>query len=239
MPTELGMVVCKMLVESFPEVMDVQFTAKVEEQLDKIEDGEIKWRGFLKNFWKSFEKTLEKAKEEMKNLKKQQLPTGIKCQKCDEGEYHIKWGRNGQFLACSRYPDCNSTHDFKKDFEGVIHILPKDYFHDDCPTCGKRLEVKKGKYGKFVRCEEYPTCETTLPYTLDITCPDCKKGKFAEKKSRYGKIFYGCTSYPDCTNSFGRNPLNMIALVAVMILCVKGSPSERGTNFNVQSVAIK
>ncbi len=206
MPTELGMVVCKMLVESFPEVMDVQFTAKVEEQLDKIEDGEIRWRGFLKNFWKSFEKTLEKAKEEMKNLKKQQLPTGIKCQKCDQGEYQIKWGRNGQFLACSQYPDCNSTHDFKKDFEGVIHILPKDYFHDDCPTCGKRLEVKKGKYGKFVRCEEYPTCETTLPYTLDITCPDCKKGKFAEKKSRYGKIFYGCTSYPDCTNSLWSKP---------------------------------
>ena len=125
MPTELGMVVCKMLVESFPEVMDVQFTAKVEEQLDKIEEGEIRWRGFLKNFWKSFEVALEKAKDEMKNLKKQQIPTGINCKKCDEGEYHIKWGRNGQFLACSSYPECNSTHDFKKDFEGVIHILPK------------------------------------------------------------------------------------------------------------------
>jgi DNA topoisomerase-1 len=118
----------------------------------------------------------------------------------------VKWGRNGQFLACSNYPDCNSTQDFKKDLEGTYHILPKNYFHDPCPTCNKRLEVKKGKYGRFVRCEEYPQCETTLPYYLQITCPDCNKGKFAEKKSRYGKIFYGCTSYPDCENAIWAKP---------------------------------
>jgi DNA topoisomerase-1 len=142
----------------------------------------------------------------MKNLKKQLIPTGVKCVKCSDGEYMVKWGRNGQFLACSNYPDCNSTQDFKKDLEGTYHILPKNYFHDPCPTCNKRLEVKKGKYGRFVRCEEYPQCETTLPYYLQITCPDCNKGKFAEKKSRYGKIFYGCTSYPDCENAIWAKP---------------------------------
>lgn len=207
LPTELGNVVCKMLVESFPKVMDVDFTAKIEEQLDKIEEGEIGWKKVLHGFWDDFEVTLERAKEEMKNLKKQQIPTGIHCTKCEDGEYHIKWGRNGQFLACSNYPDCTSTHDFKKELSGKINILPKQYFHDDCPTCGKHLEVKTGKYGRFVRCEDYPKCDTTLPYTLNVQCPECKVGKFAEKKSRYGKFFYGCTNYPNCTNALWAAPV--------------------------------
>ena len=97
-PSELGLVVCKMLVESFPEIMDVAFTAKVEELLDQIEEGEVKYKKVLKDFWKPFEKTLDKAKEEMKNLKKQQIPTNVKCLKCKTGEYFIKWGKNGQFL---------------------------------------------------------------------------------------------------------------------------------------------
>lgn len=206
LPTELGIVVCRMLIESFPEVMNVDFTAKVEELLDKIEEGEVKWKKVLKDFWGGFEKTLERAKEEMKNLKAQLIPTGIDCQKCDDGEYHIKWGRNGQFFACSNYPDCNSTHDFKKNLDGTYTILPKNWFHDDCPTCNKRLEVKTGRYGRFVRCEEYPQCDTTLPYTIPVKCPKCKTGKFAEKKSRYGKFFYGCTSYPDCENALWSMP---------------------------------
>ena len=206
LPTELGIVVCRMLIESFPNIMNVDFTAKVEELLDEIEEGGKKYKTVLKNFWKDFEVTLEKAKEEMKNLKKQNIPTGVKCTKCDDGEYFIKWGRNGQFFACSNYPDCNSTHDFKKDLDGNYHLLPKNWFHDPCPTCGKKLEVKTGKYGRFVRCEDYPHCDTTLPYTLPINCPECKKGKFAEKKSRYGKIFYGCTSYPDCENALWSAP---------------------------------
>ena len=161
---------------------------------------------FLKGLLEVFEVTLEKAKEEMKNLKKQSIPTGVDCLKCDDGEYIIKWGKNGQFLACSNYPDCTSTQDFKKDLEGNIHLIPKNYFRDPCPECNQRLEVKTGKYGRFVRCEDYPKCETTLPYTIDVTCPECKKGKFAEKKSRYGKIFYGCTSYPDCSNALWTEP---------------------------------
>ena len=204
--TDLGTVVCRMLVENFQEVMDVSFTANIEELLDKIEEGDVKWKKVLGDFWKRFEKSLETAKTQMKNLKKQLIPTGLKCQKCKDGEYVIKWGRNGQFLACSSYPDCNSTHDFKKKADETIEILPKNWFHDPCPTCGKKMEVKNGRYGRFVRCEDFPKCETTLPYTLPITCPECKKGKFAEKKSRYGRIFYGCTSYPDCENSFWSMP---------------------------------
>lgn len=207
-PTELGIVVCRMLIGSFPEIMDVKFTAKMETLLDLIEDGEKKWKSVLKDFWTSFEVALGKAKEEMKNLKKQSIPTGVACLKCQKGEYQIKWGRNGQFLSCSHYPECNSTQDFKKDLDGGIHIIPKKYFYENCPQCHKRLEEKKGRYGRFVRCEDYPQCETTLPYTLPILCPDCKVGKFAERQSRFGKTFYACTQYPDCQNSLWTAPYN-------------------------------
>ena len=205
-PTELGDIVCQMLIESFPNIMNTNFTADVEGLLDKIEDGSVTWKKVLKDFWNDFEKTLAKAKEEMKNLKKQLIPTGLKCQKCSSGEYIIKWGKNGQFLACSSYPDCNSTHNFKKDADGKIHILPKEWFWGPCPNCGKRLETKTGRYGRFVRCEDYPQCDTTLPYTLPVTCPQCKKGNFAEKKSRYGKFFYGCSQYPECENALWSRP---------------------------------
>lgn len=205
-PTELGTVVCKMLVESFPDVMDIEFTAKVEELLDKIEEGDVSWKKVLREFWKGFELTLEKAKEEMKNLKKQSIPTGVHCRKCADGEYQIKWGKNGQFFACSNYPDCNSTEDFKKSLDGQFTIVDKVFANDPCPTCGKRMAIKKGKYGKFLACEEYPTCATTLPFTLDVQCPECKIGKFAEKKSRYGKFFYGCSTYPTCSNAMWTKP---------------------------------
>jgi DNA topoisomerase I len=204
--TELGTVVCKMLMESFPDIMDIQFTAKIEELLDLIEEGEENWKKVLGDFWKKFEITLENAKEQMKNLKKTLIPTGVKCSKCKDGMYFIKWGRNGQFLACSNYPDCNSSEDFKRNVEGVITIIPKEFAKDPCPTCGKKLVVKRGKYGRFLACEDFPKCDTTGPYTLDVICPDCKKGKFAEKKSRFGKIFYGCTSYPDCKNALWDMP---------------------------------
>ena len=105
----------------------------------EIEEGEITWKKVLREFWKGFELTLEKAKDEMKNLKKQSIPTGVHCRKCADGEYQIKWGKNGQFLACSNYPDCNSTEDFKRTLDGVIHIVEKEFAKDPCPTCGKRF----------------------------------------------------------------------------------------------------
>lgn len=206
-PTELGVMVCRMLEQSFPEIMNIEFTAQMEDQLDQIEDGTILWRKVLKDFWGPFEKTLEKAKAEMKDIKKQSIPTGIKCHKCKTGEYQIKWGRNGQFLACSNYPECNSTQDFKRHADDSIEIIPKEYAKEKCPNCGARLVVKKGRYGRFFTCENYPNCKTNLPYTLDVTCPKCKKGKFCEKTSRYGKLFYGCTAYPDCDNAMWIKPV--------------------------------
>lgn len=145
----------------------------------------------------------------MKNLKRTQIPTGVSCLKCSEGEYHIKWGRNGQFFACSKFPDCTSTQDFHKKLDGTYEIVPKTYTKDPCPACGQRLIVKKGKFGKFVACEEYPNCKTALPFTIEIICPKCNTGKFAEKKSRYGRIFYGCSNYPKCENAMWDTPVNV------------------------------
>jgi DNA topoisomerase-1 len=122
---------------------------------------------------------------------------------------NIRWGRNGSFLACSNYPDCNHTEDFTKSLDGKITIVEKKYHSDPCPTCHKKLEVKSGKYGKFVRCEDYPKCDTTLPFTLPVTCPECKTGKFVEKKGRF-KLFYGCSSYPNCNNAMWDLPINHV-----------------------------
>ena len=116
------------------------------------------------------------------------------------------WGKNGQFLACSHYPDCTSTEDFKKRLDGTYEILAKEFATDHCPECSKRMVVKKGRYGRFLACEDYPTCKGTLPFTLDVTCPKCKVGKFAEKKSRFGKVFYGCSNYPQCDNAVWSKP---------------------------------
>jgi len=206
-PTELGKVVCNLLLENFPDVMNVDFTAKIEETLDKIEEGEANWKEVLKDFWSSFSLSLDKAKLEMKNLKKQQIPTGISCQKCSEGEYHIRWGKNGQFLACSQYPECNSTQDFKQTSEGKIQIIERKFIEGkQCPLCQSRMILKEGKYGRFLACENYPSCKGTSPVTVDVTCPKCKVGVFAEKKSRYGKLFFGCTQYPECSNALWFRP---------------------------------
>ncbi|MBF0367068.1 MAG: type I DNA topoisomerase, partial [Oligoflexia bacterium] len=198
-PTELGMVVCKMLIESFPQVMDVEFTAKIEERLDNIEEGEVKWTKVLSDFWGPFEKTLKAAKTKMKNLKKTEIPTGVKCTKCSTGKYMVKWGKNGQFLACSNYPECPSTEDFVKHLDDSYEIIPKKYTDKKCPGCQKRMIVKKGRYGNFLACEDFPLCKSTMPYTLGVFCPNCKTNEIAERRSRYGKIFYGCSGYPNCT----------------------------------------
>ena len=134
-PTELGEVVCQMLLESFPQEMEVTFTANMEEKLDLIEEGGVKYTKVLKDFWKQFEVTLEKAKQEMKNLKKQEIPTDLTCTKCNQHGFIIKWGRNGQFLACSNYPDCTGSEDFKRrpKVDGSLEVVPKQYFWEQLP----------------------------------------------------------------------------------------------------------
>ena len=201
-PTELGMLVTDLLVDSFPDILNVEFTAGMEETLDGIEDGSQKWVQVMKRFYAPFSKDLEKAESEMRNVKAEERPTDIKCDQCGD-QMVIRWGRKGEFLACRRYPECKNTKNFTRNDEtGEIEVAKAETTDEVCDKCGKPMLVRFGRYGKFLGCSGYPECKTILPMvkpkSLGIACPDCGEGEILEKRSRRGKIFYSCNRYPNC-----------------------------------------
>lgn len=206
-PSELGGVVTELLTGSFPNVLNVEFTAGMEDELDKIEEGKIDWRKALGDFWKPFEKTLEQAKKHMKNIKAQEIPTDIKCDKC-QSTMVIKWGKMGSFLACSNYPECKNTMDYKKDEQGKIVIVPKEFTDKICEKCSNKMVVKRGKYGKFLACSDYPNCKFTQAIGLGIDCPKCDDGEIVQKQSRYKRLFYACNRWPKCDFASWNKPVD-------------------------------
>ncbi len=200
-PTDLGFLVTDLLVESFPDILNVEFTAGMEDQLDKIEDGKEKWTKTMKRFYTPFERDLKKAEKEMRDVKRQEVPTDIDCEKCG-AKMVIKWGRNGEFIACPQYPECKTTKNFKRDAEGKIEIAVEEEVNETCELCGRPMLLRWGKFGKFLGCSGYPECKNIQPLEkpvdLGIKCPECKEGNIKERKSRWGKIFYGCDKYPEC-----------------------------------------
>ncbi len=208
-PSELGTVVTELLVLAFPDILNSEFTADMENQLDDIEEGKVDWKKTMGKFWKPFEKTLEKAKKDMKNIKRQEVPTDLKCEKCSHTMV-IKWGKLGSFLACSNYPECKNTQDFKKIGDGEIVIVPKEFTDKKCETCGQPMVVKGGKFGKFLACSDYPNCKFTAAITLGIPCPECgpkEGGEIAQRQSRYRRIFYSCNKWPKCAFAMWDKPL--------------------------------
>ncbi|HYY53553.1 MAG TPA: topoisomerase DNA-binding C4 zinc finger domain-containing protein, partial [Myxococcales bacterium] len=195
-PTDLGKIVTELLLGAFPRVMDVQFTARMEEELDEVEEGKIDWQSVLGEFYEPFKKSLAAAEAQMRDVKREEKPTDLVCEKCGSPMV-IKWGRMGRFLACSGYPECKNTKDFVEE-EGKIRVVEDLPTDENCPTCGKPMVNKRGRFGRFLACSDYPTCKTTKPITLKgVVCPDCGGG-LAERKSRFGKSFYGCVNYPNC-----------------------------------------
>lgn len=205
-PSELGVVVTDLLIASFPDILNSEFTASMENQLDAIEEGKENWKKTLEKFWKPFESTLESAKKHMKDVKRQEVPTSLLCDKCQQ-HFVIKWGKLGSFLACSNYPDCKNTQDFQKDSGGNIVITPKQFTSKNCEKCQKPMVIKAGKFGKFLACSDYPNCKSTLPFTLGIQCPQCKEGEIAEKLSRFKRVFYSCDQWPNCSFSLWNKPV--------------------------------
>lgn len=205
-PSELGTVVTELLVASFPDILNSEFTASMENQLDDIEEGNADWKKTLGKFWKPFEKTLESAKKHMKNVKRQEVPTDVECEKCHH-KMVIKWGKLGSFLACSNYPECKNSQDFKKDDQGKIQIIPKEFTDKKCEKCSNPMIVKSGKYGKFLACSDYPNCKFTQAITLGIACPTCKEGEIAQKRSKYGRFFYSCNRWPNCNFALWDKPI--------------------------------
>ncbi len=210
-PTDLGKLVNKLLVQHFPTILDIEFTASMEQKLDQVEEGKIRWNEILEQFYGPFKETLDSAKEEMESVKRSAVPTDIACQACD-GKMVIKWGRNGEFLACENYPDCKHTQDFTRDANGTIVPLERKEAEESgefCDKCGRPMVYKQGRYGKFLACSGYPECKQIRPISTGVKCPEenCD-GEIIQKVSKRGKIFFSCNRYPKCTFALWDKPVN-------------------------------
>jgi len=206
-PTELGRLLTELLVAAFPQVLDVAFTAQMEEQLDEVEDGKVDWVRLLTDFYHhGFKQALERAKVEMRDVKREETPTEHVCPQCGQPMI-IKWGRNGSFLACKGYPECRNTRDYKRRLDGTIEVLPEKTTAERCPICGGPMVVKTGRFGQFLACQAYPECKGTKPMSIGVTCPKACGGYVAARRSKRGRIFYGCSSYPNCTFASWERPV--------------------------------
>ena len=204
-PTQLGKIVNELLVGSFPEILDVKFTAQMEDKLDEIEEGKRQWVATLREFYQPFEKTLNLAKTHMKNIKKQEIATEYTCEKCGKPMV-VKWGRHGEFLACVGYPDCKSTKEIKRKDDGGIAIQATITTDEVCEKCGSPMVVKRGRFGQFLACSKYPDCKSTKAISMGVACPDCGK-PLSERRTKRGKPFYGCTGYPNCKFALWDKPV--------------------------------
>ena len=193
-PTELGLIVNDVLQKSFPGIINEEFTAKMEDDLDRVEEGTVEWHSLMAGFYTGFEKLLENAVAHMDELKKSiETETGEACEKCG-AKMVIKWGRFGKFISCEKYPDCKNAKTLVK--EGETEELPPD---EKCPECASSLIIKQGPYGSFIACSTYPGCKYTKRIIKETgsACPDCG-GSIVEKAIRGRGKFFGCSNYPKC-----------------------------------------
>ncbi|MBI4215382.1 MAG: type I DNA topoisomerase [Parcubacteria group bacterium] len=208
-PTETGELVNKVLVQHFPDIVDIQFTAKMEENLDKIASAEITWQPIIEQFYRPFKANLVQKSQEVSKKDLTEEKTDKLCEKCGSPMI-IKMGRFGKFLACSNYPACKNTQPLEKTSgepgsgkdESAAPILAGQ----TCEKCGSPMVLKTGRYGKFIACSNYPQCKNTKPFTTGIKCPKCGKGEIAEKRTKKGRIFYGCSNYPECRLALWNKP---------------------------------
>jgi DNA topoisomerase I len=208
-PSELGFIVNDLLVTSFPNILDTTFTAQLETSLDDVASGKLDEVQLLTKFYESFKKSLDTAEEHMISVKGVGVETDLKCPDCNS-QLNIKIGRNGHFLACTKYPDCSFTSNYLRDEKGALSIEKKIIDNTkvkDCIKCGKPMVKKDGRFGTFLACTGYPECKHTESVNgglgskdIGVKCPetDCD-GTILERRSKRGKIFFGCSKYPDCT----------------------------------------
>ena len=201
-PTELGKTVNGILNEYFPHVFNIEFTAHMEDELDKIEGGKDNWVDILKEFYGPLSASIEEITPKLASIKSElQEETGEACEKCGNPMV-VKWGRNGKFLACSNYPECKNT----KPLNGNNEIEEIDR---DCPKCGNKLVLRSGRFGRFIACSTYPDCDYTEAISTGVKCPrDGCDGQLVEKRSRRGKLFFGCSKYPKCDYAVWNKPVN-------------------------------
>jgi len=191
-PTEIAFTVNDLLVKHFPDIVDFNFTAKMEEGFDEIAEGKKEWVPFLRDFWVPFKANLDKKMVEIVKLNEDK-PTDAVCEKCGKPMVE-KTGRFGKFLACTGFPDCKNT----KPVPGSAEDMKTD---EKCPTCGAAMIVKRGRFGPFISCSRYPDCKTIkkIEKKTGVMCPECKVGELVERRSiKTRRAFYSCNKYPDC-----------------------------------------
>lgn len=211
-PTDIAGIVTDLLVAHFPQIVDLEFTATMENDLDEIAEGAKEWQPVLKNFYGPFHENLTEKYEEVS--KKDIMPEKVSdevCEKCGSPMV-IKTGRFGQFLGCSNFPECKNIKRLNNGSPEVnekIKALEEKYKDEVCEKCGSPMVVKTGRFGPFLGCSNYPTCKNIKNITdenaVTIDCTVCKKGKIVQKRSRRG-IFWACDRYPDCKTAFNAKP---------------------------------
>ncbi|MDO8560039.1 MAG: topoisomerase DNA-binding C4 zinc finger domain-containing protein, partial [bacterium] len=201
-PTDIGELVSDLLVKHFPNIVDYQFTATIEDDLDAIAEGKHGWQQTIKEFYGPFAKQLEVKTQELSKKELTETASGAVCMKCGKPMV-IKIGRFGRFLACSGFPEC--TNKAPLDKEGKAQ--PLQLLDEKCPQCGKPLTNRVGRFGPFVGCSGYPDCKyiKKTPSKEYGACPKCGKGVIVAKRSRRG-VFYACNAYPDCKNAYNTEP---------------------------------
>ncbi len=207
-PTDLGIVVNDFLVERFPELMDVDFTAKMEDELDHIEEGKLKWMEVVQDFYTPFSNDLAEVEKTKGKIKPQDIPTDITCEKCGLPMV-IRWGRHGRFLACSGFPQCKNTKPLlaestEHNKQGSEKITQET--GERCEKCGSPMRIKVGRYGKFLACSRYPECKNTKPLSTGLKCPQ-DGGDIVERRFKRGKPFWSCGNYPACKFTLWYKPI--------------------------------
>lgn len=199
---ELGETVNKILTTNLPDFFNVSFTARMEEELDEIASGRATYEQVMREFYEPFSKALEKVNAKRNEIKADLVEKSDEtCDKCGRPMV-VRWGRNGRFLACSGFPDCKNTKPLDPEEE------PQES-DEKCPKCGKPMLIKTGPFGKFLACSDYPACKTTKPLSTGVKCPkEGCGGDIIQRRSKRGKIFYGCSNYPQCNFVSWDKPVN-------------------------------
>ena len=206
-PTDMGKLVNQLLIKGFPDILDTQFTAKLEDQLDKIAEGKSDWVGVLSAFYEPFTHALAAAPDVMYEVRKDMEEESDEvCDKC-HSKMVIKWGRYGRFLGCSNYPECRNIKRLTEDEEPPAEEVPTD---ETCDKCGSPMVIKTSRAGgKFLACTGYPKCKNAKPINIGVDCPEADCGGYiGERRSKRGKVFYGCSNYPKCNFVSWDKPVN-------------------------------
>ena len=209
LPTDVGRVVNRFLTEHFTAYVDYDFTARLEDELDAVSRGEEEWVPLLEQFWQPFKQRIDHIEEHVKRSDVTQEALDEACPQCG-APLSIRLGRHGRFIGCTKYPECDYTRDLAE-AKGQEASAPELVEGRACPDCGSALQIKRGKYGKFIGCTGYPKCRhiepLERPEDTGVTCPQCGKGTLLKKKSRKGKVFFSCSTYPKCNYATWNEPV--------------------------------